>query len=238
MELVTCEDSDLLVPALAEIVIEGTVDFSRRVDNMLGEFAGQYGPESAPVTRVNTITHRDGALFYSIVAGRNPEHNTLGGVASYGIKRSIAEAVRAAIPEAVDVGVLFTPRMGTLAHVTISIDKQNDDQPREIIERAFAAQGQIFPVSRITKRIIVVDADIDVNNEEDIQWAIWNRAAAATKFMVIPDVVSWELERAAKDGQKSVRIGIDATMDLEDVDKLMRPIVPGVERINLADYID
>jgi hypothetical protein len=37
---------------------------------------------------------------------------------------------------------------------------------------------------------------------------------------------------------KSVRIGIDATMDLEDIEKLVRPIIPGADRIQIADYLD
>ncbi len=238
IELVKCEDSDLLVPADAEIVIEGTVDFSNRVSNLLGEFAGQYGPENAPTTQVNTITHRDGAMFYSIVAGRHPEHNTLGNVAVYGIQRSVAASIVAVVPEIKNIDVLLEPAMGTLAHVVISIDKQSDAQPKDIIDRAFAADGPIFPVSKITKRIIVVDDDIDVHNPEDVQWAIWNRAATAEKFMIIPDVESWELERAAKEGQKSARIGIDATMDLEDVEKLVRPTIPGIDEIDIQNYID
>ncbi|MGI9344619.1 MAG: UbiD family decarboxylase [Gammaproteobacteria bacterium] len=238
IELVRCEDSDLLVPADAEIIIEGTVDFSNRIENLLGEFAGQYGPENAPVTQVNTITYRNDAMYYGIVAGRNPEHNTLGTVAIYGVQRSVAASIREVVPEAKDIDVLFEPAMGTLAHVTISIDKQSDDQPGDIIERAFAAGGHIFPVSKITKRIIVVDDDIDVHDRVDVNWAIWNRAAAASKFQVIPDVESWELERAAKDGQVSARIGIDATMDLEDIDKLVRPVIPGAADIRLEDYLD
>jgi UbiD family decarboxylase len=238
IKVVKCRDSDLLVPAGAEIVIEGTVDFSNRVENLLGEFAGQYGPENAPVTQVNTITHRNDAMYYAIVAGRNPEHNTLGNVAIYGVQRSIIAAIREAVPDAKDIGVLLEPAMGTLAHVTISIDKQNDARPGEIIEKAFAAGGGIFPVSKITKRIIVVDDDIDVHDPVDVNWAIWNRAATAEKFVAIPNVESWELERAAKDGQLSVRIGIDATMDLEDVDKLIRPIIPGADKIRLEDYVD
>ena len=43
-----------------------------------------------------------------------------------------------------------------------------------------------------------VDNDINVHDRDDVQWAIWNRAAAAEKFIVIPEVESWELERAAK----------------------------------------
>ena len=238
VELVQCEDSDLLVPANAEFIIEGTVDFSNRVSNLLGEFAGQYGPETAPVTTVNTITHRKDPIFYSIVAGRNPEHNTLGSVAVFGIQRSIIAALKEVIPEIKDINVLSDPAMGTLAHVTISIDKQSDDQPRQIIEKAFAAGGAFFPVSRITKRVIVVDDDIDVHDRVDVEWAIWNRAADASKHIVIPGIESWELERAAKEGMKSVRIGVDATMDLEDLDKLIRPIIPGADKINLKDYLN
>jgi len=190
------------------------------------------------MTRVNAITHRNDAMFYSIVAGRHPEHNTLGNVAVYGVQRSITASIREATPEVKDINVRLTPEMGTLAHVVVSIDKHSDTQAKDIIKRIFAADGHIFPVSKITKRVIVVDDDIDVHDPVDVRWAIWNRAATETKFIIIPGVESWELERAAKAGQKSVRIGIDATMDLEDADKLQRPTIPGIDEINLQDYID
>ncbi len=237
VELVKCKTNDLLVPASAEFIVEGTVDFSERVENLLGEFAGQYGPETAPATTVTAITHRRDPLFHTIMAGRNPEHNTLGSVAVYGVQRSIEGALRPILPQIRQLHVYLEPGLGTLAHVVLSIDKQADGEPKRIIEEAFKAGGHIFPVSKITKRIIVVDDDIDVHRMDDVQWAIWNRAAAADKFMVIPDVESWELERAAKAGQLSARIGIDATMDLEDVDKLVRPITPGASELRLDDYI-
>lgn len=237
VELVRCQTNDLLVPASAEFIIEGTVDFSERVENLLGEFAGQYGPETAPATTVTAITHRRDPLFHSIMAGRNPEHNTLGGIAVYGVQRSIEASVRAVWPDVKQIHVYLEPGLGTLAHVVISIDKSDDAQPEEIIRKTLEAGGHIFPVSKIAKRIIVVDDDIDVHSMDDVQWAIWNRAADARKFMVFPDVESWELERAAKAGQLSVRIGIDATMDLEDVDKLVRPVTPGADKLSLDDYV-
>jgi 2,5-furandicarboxylate decarboxylase 1 len=238
MQLVRCENSDLLVPANAEFIIEGSVDFSERVENLLGEFAGQYGPETAPVTEVQTLTHRENPLFYALMAGRNPEHNSIGHIAVYDVQRSICGALKEVIPEIKQVHVFMNPGLGTLGHAVISIDKTSDAQPRQIIEAAFKAGGHIFPVSKITKRVVVVDDDVDVTSMDDVQWAIWNRAAAASKFMIIPDVESWELERAAKAGMKSVRVGIDATMDLEDVDKLIRPATPGADRIRLEDYLD
>lgn len=237
IEMVKAETSDLIVPANAEMIIECEVDFSRKIENVLGEFAGQYGPETAPISEVVAITHRRDAMFYTILAGRNPEHNTLGGIATYSVQSALANALRQQFPSIVDINVFLDPRLGSMLHLVISIRKSNDDEPRQLIEAAFGAAGGFFPVSRITKRIIVVDDDVDVHDLNDVEWAVWTRVAEASKFMVIPDVQSWELERCAKEGRGSIRIGIDGTMDMEDREKLKRPIIPGADKIHLEDYL-
>jgi 2,5-furandicarboxylate decarboxylase 1 len=238
IEMTKAEMSDLPVPARAEMVIEGIVDFSRTIENTMGEFAGQYGPESCPVTRVTAITHRRDAMFYSIMAGRNPEHNTIGRIATYTIRRQLAAMLMTLHPSIRGVQVHMDPGLGSMAHVVIGIEKTNDGEPRQIIEAAFKASGGIFPVSRIVKRIIVVDTDVDITNLADVDWATWTRVADAGKFMLLPNMQSWELERCAKDDMRSVRVGIDATMDMADRDKLMRLRTPGAERFRLADYLE
>jgi 2,5-furandicarboxylate decarboxylase 1 len=125
-----------------------------------------------------------------------------------------------------------------MAHIVISISKQNDAQPMALIEAAFNAAGGFFPVSHITKRIVVVDDDVNVHDLNDVEWAVWTRVAEASKFRVIPNVESWELERCAKDGRGSLRLGVDATMDMEDREKLLRPIIPGAATVKLADYLN
>lgn len=237
IELVKAETSDLPVPANAEIIIEGKVDFSRRIDNVLGEYAGQYGPESAPVTRVTAITHRRDAMFYSIMAGRNPEHNTIGNIATYGIRRDLAGRLMQLSPAIRRINVFTEPKLGAMVHVVIAIAKTDDEQPKQLIRQAFAAPGSIFPVSRITRRIIVVDEDIDTDSLEDVEWAVWTRVADASKFIVIPNVESWELDRVSHEGRGSLRLGIDATMDMEDRAALVRPRTPGLDDIRLEDYI-
>jgi 2,5-furandicarboxylate decarboxylase 1 len=238
VEMVKCETSDLLVPAMAEIIIEGVVDFSNKVENTLGEFAGQYGPETAPTTRVTAITHRKDAMFYSIMAGRNPEHNTLGAISTYGMQQIIAANLREQFPAIKHINIACEPRLGAMLHVFISIDKKDDDEPRQLLDAAFRATAGIFPVSMIVKRIVIVDDDIDVYNLEDVEWAIWTRLSRAEKVMKIADVKSWELERCVNDEMESVRVGIDGTMDMDSVDKLLKPIIPGSEAIHLDDYLD
>lgn len=236
MELVKCQTNDLLVPASAEIVIEGRVDFSRRIDNTLGEFAGQYGTDSAPVTKVTAITHRQDAMFYSILAGKNPEHNTLSGAAASSIQRAISGALRAQFPQIRGLNVFFDPGLGPMIHLVISISKQNDAEPSQLIQDVFAADGGFFPISQMTKRVIVVDDDIDVHDMRDVDWAIWSRMGRAEKFIVIPDVETWDFEHCAKDG-RALRVGVDATMDMEDREKLIRPLIPGADTVRLEDYV-
>lgn len=238
LAMVKCETSDLLVPAMAEIIIEGVVDFSQKVENTLGEFAGQYGPETAPVTRVTAITHRKDARFFSIMAGRNPEHNTLGAISTYGMQTIIAANLRKQFPQIRDINVACEPRLGAMLHMFIAIDKSDDAEPRALLDAAFAATAGIFPVSTITKRIVIVDSDIDVFDLEDVEWAIWTRLSRAEKIVVIPDVHSWELERCTNERSESARVGIDATMDMQAIDKLLKPVIPGAASIRLEDYLD
>ncbi|MCP4000072.1 MAG: UbiD family decarboxylase [Gammaproteobacteria bacterium] len=238
VEMVKCETSNLLVPAIAEIVIEGVVDFTNKVENTLGEFAGQYGPETAPTTRVTAITHRKNAMYYSIMAGRNPEHNTIGAISTYGMQRVIAGNLCEQFLNIKDINIACEPKLGAMLHIFISIDKQNDAEPRKLLEAAFAATAGIFPVSMIVKRIVIVDDDIDVYNLEEVEWAIWTRLSTVDKIMTIANVKSWELERCVNENMESARVGIDGTMDMNAVDKLIKPVIPGCENVRLEDYLD
>ena len=242
LELVRCETSDLLVPAHAEMVVEGRVDFSRKLEHTLGEFAGQYGAEVAPVTVVTAITQRHDAMHYSILAGKNAEHNTLGSIATYSIRRTLAAALRRALPQIHDLHVYLEPGFGSMAHIAISVGADAGIEPMALIDAAFATgfpspAGEL-PLSLITKRIVVVDDDVDVHDIADVEWALWTRLARAEKLRVIPEVRSWELERCAKPGTGSLRLAVDATVDREDLDKLRRTVIPGAERVRLADYLD
>jgi 2,5-furandicarboxylate decarboxylase 1 len=241
IDLVKCETNDLLVPASAEMVIEGRVDFSRRLENNLGEFVGQYGLETAPVTVVTAITHRRDALHYSILAGRHPEHNTLASIAGIPFRRALAAALRNALPQIRDLRVFLDPKLGSMHHIVFSIAKRDDAEPTQLLQTAFSTTlvvgGAEVPVERITKRIIVVDDDIDVNDMEEVEWALWTRTADARKYVVRGDVRSWEMERCAKPGRGSLRLAIDATSDLEDREKLRRTIIPGAAKVKLADYL-
>ncbi len=239
VELVKCETNDLLVPANSEIVIEGKIDFKETIWQTLGEYPGLYGPETDPVLQVTAVTHRKDPLFYSIMAGPNAEQVTIGTISIYSMANIATKEIKGRFSNIIDTNLFIDPRWtGPMFQLFISIDKKSDDDPKEIIKATFESEGGIFPVSRVIKRIVVVDQDIDIHSYPDIEYAVWTRAADPSKIMIFPNYVSWELDRAQKDDGKSVRMGIDATKDLEDVDKLVRPQIPGYDDVDLEDFLD
>lgn len=77
IELVRCETNDLLVPATAELVIEGRVVPGERSDEgPFGEYFGyMHGPRrSMPVLHVDAITHRERPIVPFCVEGSGTGH--------------------------------------------------------------------------------------------------------------------------------------------------------------------
>ncbi len=77
IELVKCETSDLLVPAHAEIVIEGTISPDPATYEMEGPFAehtGYYGGGASPkpVINVKCVTFRNDPIFRGSMEGNRP----------------------------------------------------------------------------------------------------------------------------------------------------------------------
>ena len=64
------------------------------------------------------------------------------------------------------------------------------------------------------------------------------RMGRAEKVHLFSNFVTWEIDRAALPDKTSLRVGIDATKDMDYVDDLVRPIVPGIDNIKLEDYLD
>ena len=81
---------------------------------------------------------------------------------------------------------------------------------------------------RILQRVVVVDSDVDIQNRDDVEWAISTRMDQADKLTVY--------ESQSPTGDVTSRLGIDATMNLSRRDRLERPAIPSAERYRLEDY--
>jgi len=230
ISLVKCQTSDLLVPAEAEFVIEAIVDFSEEITHTMGEYGDQYGATTSPLATVLAITHRQSPLFHIIMGGMNREHNALG-VAIFGdLRDELLGHLQTNFPCVTDLNVDFAPRRGSLrAQLAVVIDKQSDDQPRQVIEEIFGFFLGPFPMKAVLQRVVVVDQDVNIWNTDDIEWAISSRMDQAEKMIVYED--------QSPDGFAVGRLGIDATVTAEFKAAHERPVIPSRENYSLDEYL-
>lgn len=185
VELIKCETSDLLVPAFAEIVIEGsiTTDPSEfEMEGPFGEYTGYFGGAVSlkPVAKIDCITHRNDPIFRGSLEGFGPNHpNETGIMQSLSVPANVWNALdRNGIPGVIDVGVLPGSCVNTAA---VKIQKKYFGHAKEV---ALCIWGAGLPMW-YCKNVIVVDDDIDIHNFESLEWAVAYRVDAGSNDIVI-----------------------------------------------------
>ncbi|MBT6274155.1 MAG: UbiD family decarboxylase [Chromatiales bacterium] len=199
LPVVKCRTSDVRVPALAEIVIEGRLlPKVREPEGPFGEFPQYYGPSGdREVVQIDAVTRRDEALFHTIVPAAM-EHLLLGGIAR---EASILSLLQRSFPGVVDVHL---PKGGTCRyHLVVKLKKRWEGEPVNVMMGAFAAHADI-------KHVVVVDEDVDIHDAQSVEWAIATRFQAARDTVIVPRAQGSKLDPSASDGI-SDKMGIDAT---------------------------
>jgi 2,5-furandicarboxylate decarboxylase 1 len=227
VEVVRAECSDLLVPARAELIIEGELlAHERAEEGPFGEYPRCYGPAaSRPVIEVKALTHRDHPRYHSILAA-SMEHLLMGGVMR---EAGLFNLVFQAVPTV--RAVHLTPAGGCRYHAVVSIAQKQRGEARNALLAAFTSSQEV-------KLAVVVDDDIDVFDPADVEWAISTRVQADRDLIVIPDTLGSRLDPSAQDGI-GARLGVDATIPVGmPRERFERISIPGYDRINLDDYLE
>jgi 2,5-furandicarboxylate decarboxylase 1 len=200
LEVARCVQSDLLVPAHCECVLEGTLDAAVSVEEgPVSEFHGMY--ETYGVGMVATFTHltrRHDASFQVIMPGYHREHCLLGGVS---IAAGLARVVRIGVPtlRQVAVGMGGAGRL----HAVVSLNEPRAGEARKAMFAVWAAVNLI-------KQVVVVDDDVDPWDAVAVEWAIATRAKPDRDFVIVPGVRADRSEPLEQDGMIT-KLGIDAT---------------------------
>jgi 2,5-furandicarboxylate decarboxylase 1 len=202
MRLVPSETwgSDFMVPADAEMVIEGEIPPGvREVEGPFGEFPGTYGPQRLRwVIDVKALTHRKDALYQDIFVSHR-DNWVLGAIPKEG---TLFNRIKGVVPT---VKAVHLPNSGTgRFHCYISIDKKVDGESKQA---ALIALGECDFV----KNVFVVDADIDPFNEEQVMWAFATRCQADQDVDIIKNVKGNTLEPSQTDDILTTKMIIDAT---------------------------
>lgn len=211
----------LLVPADAELVLEGEVLPGIREDEgPFGEFTDAYA-EIAPnhVMQIKAITRRRDAIYHVILAGGTEDSVLLGVPLQVEVYKRVT-----GFAKIVDIG---TP--GHIFGCVVSIQKESDDQARAVLMAAMSAHPWM-------KIVVVVDADVNPHDPGDVLWAIHTRHTPETGVFMIPRLGSFQRAdvRAAHRG----KLGIDATAPFAMRDVFRRRVFPGIDTMRLEDYLD
>lgn len=223
LNVVKCVTNDVMVPADAEIVIEGHVLHDvREVEGPFGEFTdGFVAAMKNHVFVVDAITHRKDAVYHDIYAGGREDVNLLG----LPIEAEIFNHIRKFAPIEDIKAVAALP---FVFGAFISIKKRDERQPKNILASAMAAYAW-------TKFVVVVDEDVDVYDPNDILWAIQTRCCVDRDVMILHGVSSYTREDVKEDNIG--KLGIDATVPLDKKPSYTRRTNPYFGKIDLRNYI-
>jgi 2,5-furandicarboxylate decarboxylase 1 len=194
---------DVLVPAEAEFVLEGTVYLDRR--HAEGPFVDLTETQDVvrhePVFVVKAVTHRQDAIWHALLPGAL-EHKLLMGMPR---EPTIFQSVQK-VARCLDVNV--NPGGCSWLHTIVQIDKQREADGRLAIEAAFAAH-------RSCKHVFIVDNDIDIYDPLAVEWAMATRFQGDQDLVVLPRAPGSSLDPSSEPGSHDTcRVGFDLTKPL------------------------
>lgn len=212
VELTPAESVDLLVPARAEIIMEGRIiPGIREHEGPFGEATGHYFEDESPVIEIHTVTHRKDFIL-SVIQVWGSETDvllTLGGSAEN------IRLLKQMVPAIKDIN--FFP--GTCSfHAVASVQGANPAEVRRLMALILNMDPRI-------KQITVVDDDVDIYDMREVQWAMATRFQADRDVLLITGLQGYPIDPSVKDGVTS-KIGFDATKKGGDLSKFEKITIP------------
>jgi 4-hydroxy-3-polyprenylbenzoate decarboxylase len=159
IELVPCETIDLLVPAHAEIVIEGELMPDKIApDGPFGEYPGYRSGTMCQgvAVKVKAITYRNNPILTMIALGVPPDDSSIAAslTAAVSMKRGL-------LNRKVPVTDVYVPPEGVTHLIIVGVKKGGTETARRVLD--------YFTARRImTNKHIVVDEDVDVFNMAEV----------------------------------------------------------------------
>ncbi|WP_421703162.1 UbiD family decarboxylase [Aliiroseovarius sp.] len=205
--LVPAKTVPLMVPADAEMIIEGWVDPAETApEGPFGDHTGYYNPaEPFPVMTVSALTTRENPLYLSTYTGRPPDEPAIIGEV---FNQLALPVIRDQMPEIRDLWL--PPAACSYRMAVISINKRYPGQARRVMMGLWG----MLPQFSYTKMIVVVDDDIDPRNWDDIAWALATRMDPSRDVMMLENTPMDYLDFASPEPGLAGKIGIDATTKL------------------------
>ena len=207
-ELVKCETNDLLVPARAEMIVEGVCYPGERApEGPHGESTGFYGENSeAFVVHITCITHRKNPLSYGLICLRVEDYPR------QLLRSGSIQARVIAKTGLTNIREVFFPEVGRMGMLIVSATIRDKADPKRIMDGIWNDTGEPW------RWIIVVDEDCNVRDWDEVMWRVC--AASDPAQHVIAGKKHQRTRRKTTDvdfDPPPCGVGIDASFKFKDV---------------------
>jgi 2,5-furandicarboxylate decarboxylase 1 len=212
--MVKAETFDIDIPADGEIVIEGFIDpKGEEKDGILGESSGYYMAFSkSPTLHVTAITYRKGAIYQTIVPWSLEVDNLLYLV--HGL--DFVPKMKRDVPSLREIRLI----PGTFgSHAVMSLDTDSHGEVRRALTLALSFSN--------IKKVVAVDTDVNIEDDQEVEWALATRFQADRDLMVLSDIRGQPIDPSSREGFVTAKIGMDAT----------RPKKEGFEKVDVPKEV-
>ena len=177
-EVVRTIAGDLLVPATAEIILEGYVaPHERRMEGPFGDHYGHYSEAAEfPVFHVERVTRRRDALYPATVVGKPPQEDKYLGNA---VGEMTSPLIRLFNPNVTDLYAYDSASFHNLIGVSLK-----ERHPKEVLKTALAllGTGQLA----LTKVAVMVREDVPVRSFSALLRELWYRFEPRDRMLLLP----------------------------------------------------
>jgi UbiD family decarboxylase len=192
--------TDLLLPANAELVIEGIIPpQSTKAEGPFGEFTGYYGrPEAAaPLVQVTAIHYRSNPILTNALMADYPSCEQSGFFAILRSARIWDDFEKLGVPGI--KGVYSHPAAaGGFGMTVIAIEQRYPGH----VAQALALAAQVPGGAYFTKWIIAVDHDVDPTDMDQVIWAMATRCNPVDDIDLLRNTWSTSLDPAQNPPEK------------------------------------
>lgn len=202
VEMIKCETVDVEVPAHSEIVLEGYVMLNElRREGPFGDHTGYYSlADEYPVFHITCITHRKNPIYSATIVGKPPMEDCYIAKAT---ERIFLPLLQQMMPEIVDINL---PLAGVFHNCAmISIKKTYPQQAKKVMHAIWGLGQMMF-----TKMVIIVDAHVDVQKEQEVWWRVFNNIDARRDIVMVDGPLD-VLDHSSPMPKWGTKVGIDAT---------------------------
>jgi 2,5-furandicarboxylate decarboxylase 1 len=199
--------NDILVPADAELTLEGYLDERGYVEpeGPYGEYMGYYGAiHMDPVFHCTAITMRRDVLHHTLLHGSAfvLDQTDSGVISAMRTEAQAMKILKDTVRE--PVAVYLREVSGGSNTLRVSI------RPR-VFGEARAAIAALFGGITRLKHIYVFDDDIDIRDDRQIEWALGTRFQADQDLVILHGIMGMTMDPSLNGRRTGAKAGFDVT---------------------------